>query len=401
MTKIIKLKKNEEGQLLNRSPNISSKKRHKLKIIKRRNKFIHKKDKINRKINKESNINEILNSLKYIKTNDFIIEGKIESNNSDLIPKIKNGKNNLCFNKYNNNFTIQKQNEMQIHNNNIAEKNYNSFERSKLFSHPGNIIYDITFIPNDNLPFAFCPFNMFERNFGNFNINNGINNINQIQNINNRNYVDICPSIDSQKKRNVNYNERNNNLNSNINDNINIRKDNVNGNNAHNNNINIRNDNNNVNNANNTSNNIINIKNDNDKANNASNNNINSFFNDIINNDINNNFNDNSNSNDILYFNNNFSDNNNNIDSFPLIQNDYGDFPNNRSIKSLKERLLRIKLSKLSNLEDDKKNCMICLEEFKKGQNIYFLPCLHVFHVRCFNKEIKIRQKCPICRENL
>ena len=72
-----------------------------------------------------------------------------------------------------------------------------------------------------------------------------------------------------------------------------------------------------------------------------------------------------------------------------------------QNIKSIKENLTKTKIKKVINLEDNKKNCIICLNEFKNGQNIYTLPCSHIFHVRCLNKEIRIRQKCPICRKKL
>ena len=72
-----------------------------------------------------------------------------------------------------------------------------------------------------------------------------------------------------------------------------------------------------------------------------------------------------------------------------------------QKIKSIKENITKTKIKKIIDLEDNKKNCIICLNEFKKGQNIYCLPCSHVFHIRCLNKEIKIRQTCPICRKEL
>ena len=70
-------------------------------------------------------------------------------------------------------------------------------------------------------------------------------------------------------------------------------------------------------------------------------------------------------------------------------------------INKIKEKLPKSKIKNIKNLEDNKKNCIICLEEFKNRQMIYTLPCQHIFHVICLNKEIKLRQKCPICRKKL
>ena len=74
---------------------------------------------------------------------------------------------------------------------------------------------------------------------------------------------------------------------------------------------------------------------------------------------------------------------------------------NNREINNIKKKLNKTKINKILELDDNKKNCIICFEDFKKYQNVYILPCSHIFHVRCFNKEIKLRQRCPICRNNL
>ena len=73
----------------------------------------------------------------------------------------------------------------------------------------------------------------------------------------------------------------------------------------------------------------------------------------------------------------------------------------NREITIIKNRLNKTKIKKVLELDGSKKNCIICFEDFKENQNIYILPCSHIFHVRCFNKEVKLRQKCPICRKSL
>ena len=109
MTKIKKSKKTKDNRplkVLSRRSYMSSK----LKKIKKRSK-------IEIIINKESNINEFLNSLKSTKENDFLIKGEI--------PKIQNN--------------IQIQNEIQINYNNLSEKKNSPFDPSKLFCHSENI----------------------------------------------------------------------------------------------------------------------------------------------------------------------------------------------------------------------------------------------------------------------
>ena len=131
---------------------------------------------------------------------------------------------------------------------------------------------------------------------------------------------------------------------------------------------------------------------------------INSNFNNniIFNNRNNNNLNNNRS--------NNSNNNNDNSNILNRIRNRYY-YPNERSlsyygvgkikINKIKEKLSKNKIKNINNLEDNKKNCIICLEEFKNRQMIYTLPCQHIFHVNCLNKEIKLRQKCPICRKEL
>ena len=64
-------------------------------------------------------------------------------------------------------------------------------------------------------------------------------------------------------------------------------------------------------------------------------------------------------------------------------------------------RIVKKDLPKIKYKENNEPKCAICIEDFKKGQTIYNLHCSHIFHVRCLNKELKNRMKCPICRKEL
>ena len=129
--------------------------------------------------------------------------------------------------------------------------------------------------------------------------------------------------------------------------------------------------------------------------------------NDNLTNNRNNNFfineNNNININISAYLNNRINENNNIHNGLNRIRNNRRNFhfDEPRKIKCIKEKLSKIKIKKVKNLEDKKKSCIICLEDFKNYQNIYTLPCSHIFHIHCLNKEIKLRQKCPICRKEL
>ena len=60
----------------------------------------------------------------------------------------------------------------------------------------------------------------------------------------------------------------------------------------------------------------------------------------------------------------------------------------------------------VSKLDSDKKNCVICLEDFKNREKATILPCIHLFHKNCIKSWLKKNNSCPICkfkltRENL
>ena len=74
---------------------------------------------------------------------------------------------------------------------------------------------------------------------------------------------------------------------------------------------------------------------------------------------------------------------------------------NSDIIRNIKNKLTKIRFKKSESSNENREFCIICYEDFKKYQNIYSLPCSHRFHVHCLNREIKFRQKCPICRNVL
>ena len=55
-------------------------------------------------------------------------------------------------------------------------------------------------------------------------------------------------------------------------------------------------------------------------------------------------------------------------------------------------------LEKIKN--SDNEQCIICLEEFKKGNQCLYLNCLHLFHSHCIIAWLIKNNACPICKEN-
>ena len=52
----------------------------------------------------------------------------------------------------------------------------------------------------------------------------------------------------------------------------------------------------------------------------------------------------------------------------------------------------------VSRLDKEKDHCVICLGNFKNGDEVIYLPCLHVFHKDCLLEWFKGHNFCPICK---
>ncbi len=59
------------------------------------------------------------------------------------------------------------------------------------------------------------------------------------------------------------------------------------------------------------------------------------------------------------------------------------------------------KIDDIKKLDNDKKNCVICMEDFKNGDVTTNLPCLHMFHTNCIQSWLKTQNTCPICKFKL
>ena len=55
----------------------------------------------------------------------------------------------------------------------------------------------------------------------------------------------------------------------------------------------------------------------------------------------------------------------------------------------------------VNKLDQEKKNCIICLEDFKNGDKAIILPCIHLFHTECIKNWLKTQNTCPICKFKL
>ena len=55
----------------------------------------------------------------------------------------------------------------------------------------------------------------------------------------------------------------------------------------------------------------------------------------------------------------------------------------------------------VTKLDPEKRNCVICLEDFKNGDKATVLPCIHLFHTSCVQSWLKTQNSCPICKFKL
>jgi hypothetical protein len=55
----------------------------------------------------------------------------------------------------------------------------------------------------------------------------------------------------------------------------------------------------------------------------------------------------------------------------------------------------------VEKLNNEKKNCLICLQNFRNGDKATYLPCFHFFHSNCVNDWLKTQNFCPICKFKL
>ena len=69
--------------------------------------------------------------------------------------------------------------------------------------------------------------------------------------------------------------------------------------------------------------------------------------------------------------------------------------------KEILNNLPETKIEDESKLESEKKNCVICLEDFKNKDKAIILPCIHLFHKNCINNWLKTKNICPICKFKL
>ena len=68
----------------------------------------------------------------------------------------------------------------------------------------------------------------------------------------------------------------------------------------------------------------------------------------------------------------------------------------NQDINTLINKLPRNTLKDVNKLSN--KECVICMDNYVKGDKIISLPCIHMFHENCIKSWLIKERKCPICK---
>ncbi len=73
----------------------------------------------------------------------------------------------------------------------------------------------------------------------------------------------------------------------------------------------------------------------------------------------------------------------------------------NPTDEDILNELPETQIEDVNKLDPEKKNCIICLEDFKNGDKAIILPCIHLFHNECIKNWLKTQNTCPICKFKL
>ena len=69
--------------------------------------------------------------------------------------------------------------------------------------------------------------------------------------------------------------------------------------------------------------------------------------------------------------------------------------------KLILDNMVISKIKDIDKLDNDKKKCTICLENYLNGDDSIALPCIHIFHAECIKTWLKNHNNCPICKHKI
>jgi len=67
----------------------------------------------------------------------------------------------------------------------------------------------------------------------------------------------------------------------------------------------------------------------------------------------------------------------------------------------VRPKLKVISFQSEEDIPDRNCRCVICFDEYRKGNRIKFLPCNHHFHSDCVDEWFNVKDSCPLCKANV
>ena len=98
--------------------------------------------------------------------------------------------------------------------------------------------------------------------------------------------------------------------------------------------------------------------------------------------------------------------------TFQSLRNGFNEYVNYMNANGISDGLQNNNMNYDEILEEKKltqksidkyidEKCVICLENFMIGNKICYLPCLHLYHTMCIKNWLKIKEKCPLCNNDI
>ncbi|XP_039118299.1 probable E3 ubiquitin-protein ligase RHY1A [Dioscorea cayenensis subsp. rotundata] len=89
------------------------------------------------------------------------------------------------------------------------------------------------------------------------------------------------------------------------------------------------------------------------------------------------------------------------MESIKINKNESGSGSVHREVFCSKKSARKFSWMKLGWKRSEEDECVVCLEEFKRGDILVHLPCLHRFHWTCVVPWIEANSHCPCCRTSV
>jgi hypothetical protein len=83
------------------------------------------------------------------------------------------------------------------------------------------------------------------------------------------------------------------------------------------------------------------------------------------------------------------------------LQERIGFVPKGASQQEIESNSLKYTINNQSQISQESKDCVVCMDEFKVGAEVRRLPCLHTFHADCIDQWLKTNKTCPICKSEV